>query len=64
LSGYTRNLRDGRVEVYVIGRDRDVAALRADLERGPEAASVGGVTSEEAKVDSRFAEGFSIEYDV
>jgi acylphosphatase len=64
LKGYTRNLRDGRVEVYVIGRERDVEALRAELEHGPQAASVAGVTAEEASVDSRLAEGFSIQDDV
>lgn len=63
LNGYARNLRDGRVEVYVIGRQRDVEALRAELERGPETASVSGVTAQDVSIESRFAEGFSIEYD-
>ena len=63
LNGYTRNLHDGRVEVYAIGREGDLDALRANLERGPEAASVTSVIGENASVDPQFAGGFSIEYD-
>ena len=63
VTGYARNLRDGRVEVFAIGTAESLAALRLDLERGPRGASVSGVAEEEAIVDSNYADGFSIEYD-
>jgi acylphosphatase len=63
VTGYTRNLRDGRVEVYAIGPVESHTALRAALERGPQSASVSRVTEEEAEIEARFAGEFSIEYD-
>jgi len=63
LSGYTRNLSDGRVEIYAIGPAESHGALRAALERGPQSASVSRVVEEDAGIEARFAEGFSIEYD-
>jgi acylphosphatase len=63
ISGYTRNLSDGRVEVYAIGTAESIGALRAALERGPQSASVSRVTEEDAEIDARFGNGFSIEYD-
>ena len=35
LAGYTRNLSDGRVEVYAVGPDASLASLRTELMRGP-----------------------------
>lgn len=63
LAGYVKNLRDGRVVVYVIGSREQLAALAAELARGPRAASVSGVTEEEVAVLPRYARGFSIEHD-
>jgi len=63
VAGYAKNLRDGRVEVYAAGPAKVLAALRAELERGPGAAVVSGVTEEEAPLDPEFARGFSIEHD-
>ena len=63
VMGYVRNLRDGRVEVYAIAPEESLAALRRDLERGPRGATVTSVTEEEAVVEPRFADKFSIEYD-
>lgn len=63
ISGYTRNLSDGRVEVYAIAPAESQGALRAALERGPQSASVSRVAEEDAAIEARFAEGFSIEYD-
>jgi acylphosphatase len=63
VTGFARNLHDGRVEVFAIGTEESLAALRRDLERGPRGASVSGVAEEEATVDSNYADGFSIEYD-
>ena len=62
LSGYARNLPDGRVEVYAVGSASKLAEFRAELERGPQGASVTGVAEEEAASNSEFAKGFLIEY--
>lgn len=63
ITGYVRNLRDGRVEVYAIGPADSLASLRRRLEQGPIGASVEGLTEEDASIDSRYQHGFSIEYD-
>jgi acylphosphatase len=63
LSGYVRNLRDGRVEVYAIGTPESLARLRTILERGPRGAMVQHVVEESADLDAKFAEEFSITYD-
>src|SRR3984957_12392292 len=44
IAGYVKNLRDGRVEVYVIGPASVLASLRTELERGPSGSTVTGVT--------------------
>jgi acylphosphatase len=62
LGGYAKNLRDGRVEIYAIGPNGALAQLRSRLERGPESASVADVAEEEAAIDPKFEENFSIEY--
>jgi acylphosphatase len=62
VAGYTKNLRDGRVEVYAIGADAILIALRVELERGPRGAMVSGVAEEDAPLDDNFAHGFSIEH--
>ena len=64
LAGYVKNLRDGRVEVYAIGPPGALTTLRVELEHGPRGASVSEVREMEAPVEVRFAEGFTIEYDV
>ncbi len=63
ISGYTRNLFDGRVEVFAMGAREPLEALRAELERGPLGASVSGVAEEETGVQDAYANKFSIEYD-
>jgi acylphosphatase len=63
LAGYAKNLRDGRVEVYAIGRTDQLSELRAQLERGPRAASVSSVTEEDAPVLPRYSVNFSVEFD-
>jgi len=63
LTGFVRNLRDGRVEVYAIGTAASLAVLRRQLEHGPNGAYVSGVTEEEARLDSQFSQTFSIEDD-
>jgi len=63
LSGYVRNLRDGRVEAYAIGTPKQLADFRAKLERGPWSAHVTQVTEEPAAADPKYAQGFVIAYD-
>lgn len=63
ITGYVRNLGDGRVEVYAIGPADSLASLRQRLERGPIGASVEKVTEEDTPIDPQFEHGFSIEYD-
>jgi len=63
LSGFVRNLRDGRVEVYAIGSAEILAQLRNLLERGPRGAMVQQVAEESAEIDPQFAKEFSITYD-
>lgn len=61
LTGFAKNLTDGRVEVYVIGSADSLAAFRIELGRGPRGASVSRVSEEDAPIDPVFAAGFSIE---
>jgi acylphosphatase len=63
VSGFVRNLRDGRVEVYTIGSAEILGKLRALLERGPRGAMVQQVAEESAEVDPQFAKEFGITYD-
>jgi acylphosphatase len=62
LSGYAKNLPDGRVEVYAIGTAEDLVKLRSVLERGPWGASVSEVKEEDAAIDSNYANDFDITY--
>lgn len=48
LTGYARNLPDGRVEVFACGTADAVAALRDWLRSGPPHADVTGVACEPA----------------
>lgn len=43
LAGWVKNLRDGGVEIAAEGPEREIGALRSDLSRGPEGASVASV---------------------
>jgi acylphosphatase len=60
ISGFVRNLRDGRVEVFAMGTPQQHAELRAMLERGPRFSSVSEVQEEAAVLDSQYEGGFSI----
>lgn len=60
ISGFVRNLADGRVEVFAMGTSRQHAELRALLERGPRFASVSEVREEPAAPDSQYEGGFFI----
>ena len=60
ISGFVRNLRDGRVEVYAIGTEQQHAELRALLERGPSFSSVSEVQEEPAAPDPQYDSEFVI----
>ncbi len=62
LGGTVRNLRDGRVEVCAEGTGAQLAALRAELERGPRAAGVSSVSEEDAPQTGAPAGQFTIEF--
>lgn len=46
LTGWVRNLEDGRVELIAEGRQEEVDALLEDLKQGPPLAKVSQVTQE------------------
>ena len=50
LTGYTRNLDDGRVEVYAVGTEDKLSQLAGMLHMGPRWAEVRGVEEQEASV--------------
>jgi len=52
LQGYTRNLDDGRVEVYAVGSAPQLSDLAGVLRRGPRWADVHGVDELEAPLES------------
>ena len=62
ISGFVRNLRDGRVEVFAMGTPQQHAQLRAMLERGPRFSSVSEVREEVAVPDSQYEGGFFINH--
>ena len=60
VSGYVRNLDDGRLEVYASGTPEQLSELAARLWKGPRFADVRGVEETEAGVqqyDSFHIEG-------
>jgi acylphosphatase len=62
LSGYVRNLSDGRVEVLASGTADQLAALKYELERGPRGAFVSGVIEEQATLEVRYSGAFVVEF--
>jgi len=61
ISGFVRNLADGRVEVYAIGDPDQQDDLRAALEQGPRASRVSGVIDQDAEFVERYSDSFAIE---
>lgn len=61
LGGYTRNLADGRVEIYAVGTIEQLRALAAELARGPSVSSVERVEEEAAEMIEKYSREFSIE---
>lgn len=60
ISGYVRNLWDGRVEVFAMGTSQQHAELRAVLERGPRFSGVTTVQEEPATLDPQYDGSFFI----
>jgi acylphosphatase len=58
LAGWTRNLADGRVEVYATGEAERLSDLAAALHRGPSMARVRTVEEQDAPVEK--SPGFAI----
>lgn len=56
LTGYARNLDDGRVEVVAEGQHNDLEALRRWCRRGPPRARVDSVEVTEAEPTGEFSE--------
>ena len=61
VSGYVRNRRDGRVEVFAMGSPEELKQLRVALERGPMMSRVDGVAEEPDKLERRYLGNFVIE---
>jgi acylphosphatase len=62
IAGYVKNLSDGRVEVYAIGAEEQLRALRGELRQGPRHALIEKIAEAEADLLPEFASDFSIEY--
>lgn len=61
VSGYVRNRRDGRVEVFAMGAPEQLKQLRVALERGPMMSQVDGVAEEPDTVEAKYLGNFVIE---
>lgn len=59
ISGWVRNISDGRVEVMACGEEQGVLQLEAWLSLGPELATVADVESERVGCSDQFS-GFEI----
>jgi acylphosphatase len=57
LSGWVRNLSDGRVEVFARGAMRNLSRLEGELRLGPLRAEVRSLQAEEAAVAEATANG-------
>jgi acylphosphatase len=63
VSGFVRNLYDGRVEVYAIGNAYQLASFREALRHGPRMAAVDRVDEQDAELLKKYADFFTIERD-
>jgi len=61
VSGFVKNLRDGRVEVVTEGESKDVKALIRCLREGPPGANVTGVDVDWEKYEGDFSD-FAVEF--
>ena len=60
ISGFVRNLWDGRVEVFAMGTPEQHKEFRRLLERGPMGSGVGEVLVEPAAGEAQYEGGFVI----
>ena len=60
VSGFVRNLWDGRVEVFAMGTPEQHKEFRKLLERGPTGSEVMEVREEPAALESQYEDGFVI----
>jgi acylphosphatase len=63
VTGYAKNLADGRVEVYAIGTKAQLRDFARELRRGPAIAAVADVAEVDAELSLAFSSGFSVNYD-
>ncbi len=56
LTGWVRNLEDGRVEALLCGEEKAVRHVEAWLSQGPELANVAEVVSEECMPETEFTD--------
>ena len=60
VSGFVRNLHDGRVEVFAMGTAEQHSQFRRLLERGPLGSDVTEVLEEPASVEAEYDGEFGI----
>ncbi|MGD0015049.1 MAG: acylphosphatase [Bryobacteraceae bacterium] len=60
IAGYTRNMEDGRVEVYAIGTPEELSELAGHLWKGPRMSDVRGIEEMEASLEAFTT--FHVEY--
>jgi acylphosphatase len=53
ITGYAKNLDDGRVEVYAVGNPAQLSELAGLLRKGPPYSEVRGVTEQQAPIQKR-----------
>jgi acylphosphatase len=62
LTGWVRNLRDGRVEAIASGDEAVLDKFKAALEQGPKFSSVSGIESKDVKAAQSY-DGFVVTKD-
>jgi acylphosphatase len=63
ITGYAKNLADGRVEVYAIGTSAQLRDLARQLQGGPALACVADVSEVDAEILPDFISTFSVNYE-
>lgn len=63
VTGYAKNLADGRVEVYAIGTGEKLRDFVRELRRGPALAAVADICEVEAELLLDFSSRFSVAFD-
>jgi acylphosphatase len=63
VTGYAKNLADGRVEVYAIGTSDQLREFARELLRGPALAAVADISEVEAELLQDSSWRFSVAFD-